>query len=560
MDQEARAYLTYGSSDPRVNAAQRRSSTRTPGQPLAARLEMRLGEGRSGVVFRSADSEGRPVARKVFDSDTLTKAVQYVFLGAPNPYAWNEHAVQTALLRRRILAPLVEHWFAGELRVARAIGQDWNEEYRAYQLHTEFVAGEPPRLHNPFQRQVADELTHFRRVILEPLQRRLVESGFDGMVWQAGRGNPVALGNFLCERASGGEVRWAWIDLESGVPALFPLGVHELFRFYLPRSFHFRRPLFDDVDVPKLRGWIAREHAALEGRLGFDVLHQIESDVEALAYHQAEWKTLPRHERSIRYQWKKGSIDERTAEWFAAHRWRWYALESRRLAHKGLSALAQKAARGLRRALAIPWRRLARAACRFSSSQRYRRELAQRFIGRRIDSWQGRGQLDPRQAEELHALLARDEACAWLTDFGVHVGIKSIDKTLEFFVLPALYYFQVIDGTYFGVGFLFAGAVVRTFYTLGRLVQASMQGRERPWIALGVGVLPIVGNLAYPLQIAYSGAGRDDRIAQFLLYDGCSLIGAKLPIWGGRDTLTEHVFNHLPDRLLRASPRTAARV
>src|SRR5687768_15575037 len=99
---------------------------------------MRLGEGRSGVVFRSADRDGRPLARKVFDSDPLTKAVQYLFLGAPNPYAWNEHAVQAALLRRRILAPLVDHWFGGRLRVARALGQDWNSDYRAFQLHAEF--------------------------------------------------------------------------------------------------------------------------------------------------------------------------------------------------------------------------------------------------------------------------------------------------------------------------------------------------------------------------------------------------------------------------------------
>ncbi len=536
-----------------MNATHRRPSSPSARHPILARLEMRLGEGRSGVVFRSSDRDGRPLARKVFDSDPLTKAVQYLFLGAPNPYAWNEHAVQAALLRRRILAPLVEHWFGGRLRVARALGQDWNPDYRAFQLHTEFIDGEPPRLHHPFERTFASELALFRRTILKPLQERLVEAGFDGLVWQAGRGNPVALGNFLRER--GDSASWVWIDLESGVPALFPLGVHELFRFYLPRSIRFRRPLFDDVDVERLRAWLAGARADLTRSLSESTLHQIESDVEALAFHQEEWKSLPRHERSIGYQLRKGSIDEQAAEWYRAHRWRWYALETRRLVHKGASRTGHALVLGIRRAIAYRWRRLGSAVGRFLSSQRYRRELAQRFVARRIDSWQRRKQLAAAEAEKLRAWLARDEACAWLTDFGVHVAIKPFVKVVELLVLPGMYAAGLIDETTLGIGIVAGGCVARTMYTLGRLVQAGMQGRERPWIALGVGALPVLGNLAYPMQIVYSGAGRDDLLAQFLLYDGCSLIGAKLPIWGGRDTLTEHVLNHLPDRLLRPHPR-----
>ena len=60
--------------------------------------------------------------------------------------------------------------------------------------------------------------------------------------------------------------------------------------------------------------------------------------------------------------------------------------------------------------------------------------------------------------------------------------------------------------------------------------------------------------MAFPFQIARSGREEGDVVAQFIVYDGCALVGRRLPIWGGRDTLTEHRFNHLPDRWLLGRP------
>ena len=87
--------------------------TQTPPLPTTELRE--LGRGRSGVVYVSHESEGVPVARKVFGSHGLTKLVQCVFLGAPNPYVWNEDAIRCAHLRREILADLVERWFGDEI-------------------------------------------------------------------------------------------------------------------------------------------------------------------------------------------------------------------------------------------------------------------------------------------------------------------------------------------------------------------------------------------------------------------------------------------------------------
>jgi hypothetical protein len=60
-----------------------------------------------------------------------------------------------------------------------------------------------------------------------------------------------------------------------------------------------------------------------------------------------------------------------------------------------------------------------------------------------------------------------------------------------------------------------------------------------------------VGNFAFPIQFLRSSRTEDDALARFLLYDGFARIGARVPIWGGEDSLTEHRLNRLADRIVR---------
>ena len=108
---------------------------------------------------------------------------------------------------------------------------------------------------------------------------------------------------------------------------------------------------------------------------------------------------------------------------------------------------------------------------------------------------------------------------------------------------------NLIDAFTLSVIMMSGGSVGRTIYTGGRLVQNLVRGRELPWTALWVGLFPVIGNLAFPMQIVRSGRD-EDTIARFLLYDGCRVIGRRTPIWGGEDTLTEHWFNRVPSRVL----------
>lgn len=147
-----------------------------------------------------------------------------------------------------------------------------------------------------------------------PLQKKLIQAGFDGLVWQAGKGNPVALNNFLLiDDSAPDSYHFVWIDLESGVPALIPLNLLSLFSFYLPKSFKYGQALFDDVDNSKLKNYINTYKVPLEAQLGSSRYSTILDYIERLEYHQNRWKLMRRVDRSIQYQLKKGRLTEAQA-------------------------------------------------------------------------------------------------------------------------------------------------------------------------------------------------------------------------------------------------------
>lgn len=520
-----------------------------------------IGQGRSGVVFRSRHESGTEIARKVFISGGLAKIVQYVFTGAPNAYSWNEAAVRSAVLRRRILDSLVQFWFGSRLCVARAVDYAWNEELRAFELRCEFVSANHVALRHPFTPADDAQLRDAVLNIMQPLQAHLAEAGIDGLVWQAGRGNPVALNNFMCHgRHAEDGYRWSWIDLESGVPALFPLNPLDLLRFYLPKSLHHRCALFDDVDVPKLRSYVQTRQGALISELGLERAKKLNENIDALALSQREWKSLRRYKRSMGYRLSRGDITQQQADWYDGRPLRWYSREGVRGIRsicRGMIDLLKRVGRFLAGVKLGP---ILKACWHTIYSQQYRARLARDYVAGRIARWQDRKQLTNAQADQIREHLDSEEASSYLTDFGVHLAVKPFVKTFELLILPGLFTAGVIEEITLLVCIALAGSSVRTLYTLGRLIQSALRGREKPWIALVVGVAPVLGNLAYPLQIIFSGTHEHATVARFILYDTFTRLGRHVPIWGGRDTLTEHVFNRCPDVILGLiAPRSFGR-
>ncbi|MGF1676315.1 MAG: hypothetical protein ACFCUV_21910 [Rivularia sp. (in: cyanobacteria)] len=508
-----------------------------------------LGAGRSGKVFLVDTPEGL-VARKIFYADKLASIIQYFLLGTVNPYIWNENAIKSAFYRRRILSALVEFWFGDKLKIAKAIATCWNPEFKAYQMDTEFISGRHVALRQPCNRERLDEFPALVYDIMLPLQKKLIAAGLDGLVWQAGKGTPTALNNFLLANDTLGKKVFVWIDLESGVPALFPSNLLALFSFYLPKAFKYGKPLFDDVNTNKLSQYLNSHRREIELVLGSQEYEQILEDVYQLEQHQLRWKSMSRVDGSIGYQLKKGLINQQQAEWYSQHPLLWYTRELFKIARESIYWLLIKLPMIVIHKLThISYRKIIYKLCKFTFSQRYRFYLAKNYINKRVVSWQDRKQLSHEEAVNLLESFQQDSSSDYLNDFSVHLGIKLFVKSLEYLLVPLLYFVGLIDEFILITWLIVGGPVYRTIYTFPRILGTVFTGKEIPWVAFLVGLIPTFGTLAYPCQIIYSAKGRKKRIAQFIVYDFLSRIGEKIPAWGGEDTHTEHLFNRLADKI-----------
>ena len=530
--------------------------------PKAPRAE--IGRGRSGIVYAQDGGRGARLACKVFDSRGLTKVVQWLTLGAPNPYVWSADAVQCAKLRRNILTALVPVWMDDQVGVADAVAAIRNNDHRTYELQTRMVQGWAAHLRHPMSDAFDGEAERLWNDLMPALRRHLQTAGFDGLLWQAGEGNPVALNNFLFEPISPEDPseaapqptgRWIWIDLESGVPAIFPLSLKVFFTYSLRHWRRLGRPIFDDVDASRLNAYLDAESDKLTRSLGSDAYHALIRDAQLLAQHQETWKSIGRLPSSIQCRLARGDIDKTEAAYFETHRFRWLSREARRGLLAGPAALKSLFIRVLHHLKGIDPGKILRATWRFLSSQTYREAFIHDFLRQGIEKWRRRGQMNAADAHRLLEQVGAPEASVFVTDFGIHLAIKPGVKAVQYWVLPAMFAFGLMSGTTLALLILTGGALARSAYTLGRLVQSVARGSEKPWLALGVGVLPVVGTLAFPTQMIYSSRGKDEKLAQFMLDDGFARVGRHLPIWGGQDTWTEHALNRLPRRIGEAFAR-----
>jgi hypothetical protein len=510
-----------------------------------------VGQGRSAVVYLAHDDEGLPLARKIFTGDSASKLVLFILTGSANPYTWCEAAIRTAVTRRHILTQLVRVWFGDQLRLPRTDGCSWNTRHQAFEIRAELIDGRHAPLRTPEKVAETDYLDNLVTGIMKPLQARLAESGFDGLVWQAGRGNPVASNNFMLENTGGKSLKWVWIDLESGVPALFALNPLATLGFYLPKSIHHRRWLFDDVDIQKLRAYLDGHVDQITRVIGDSACASLLDYVEDLDQSQNDWRSLRRYQRGIGYEQSRGCLTEEQARWYGIRPLRWYAVSSIVFTKRGARHLLDKTRQLWMWIKAFPIRRMLYRLLRYLISSRFRWGVARWFIGNSIRSWTRRGFLDKSSVDLLGHELREDEASAYLTDFSVHLAIKPFVKGFQWGILPALWLSGLINEMVFGLLLVGGGPIGRTAYTSGRMAQATWMRMRKPWVALVVGVLPVVGNMAYPLQLVYSSTENTGALARFIVYDLAARIGRAVPIWGGADSRVEHFFNRWCDSVVR---------
>lgn len=532
-----------------------------------------LGEGRAGRVFKRDD-----LAIKVFvGGDSLTKLVNYILQGAPNPYIWNEDAVWSAHHLRNILSDIVELEFDEKLRVAKSFGVGWNEELKGYELHTEFVEGRGACLHHPYSKEKERELEDLTKNIMPKFIQKAKDAGLYGLVWQAGYGNPVAAGNFLLETNDKSDLSWVFIDSESGVPALAPMNFFKLFNYYIPKSIKFGRPMFDDIDFNRLKEYVAENKERFIEHFGTEKFTSHLEDIEKLEMHHEKWKSMKRSHRSITYNHKKGNISDEDKDFFLENPLAWYARESVRIPTKGAYKLfVELPIKVAKKVVSRDTLQGISNFFRFTFSEKYRNEVTKEYLEERVGEWKQRGMLEEHEAQHLCSLVEKEGTTTYLADFMTHMMLKPLDITLVPLTLSYLLATDTITIPQAILGQAIAGGVIRTIYSSGRLVHSTLKPKsEKSWvklkevkgfknkakqfavnliktphlIALATGWVISYGNTAYLNQMLVSTVS-DRELGKFLLYDSAARTGRALPIYGEKDSLIEHLFNRGPDLII----------
>jgi hypothetical protein len=170
----------------------------------------------------------------------------------------------------------------------------------------------------------------------------------------------------------------------------------------------------------------------------------------------------------------------------------------------------------------------------FCVSGRFQSEIGRLFIRARIESWRGEQRLTATEAASLHAQLASPAVDEYVRGFGLHVGLKLLLPVVMSLKVGGAAVSVASGNPFYFLFMLMLVPMLRTAVTLWRKV-ATRRPMADYRDALAIGILPVVGSLAFPVQM-YS---RFPSLSVFLLRDFASRVGRWLPIYGGKDSRTE---------------------
>jgi hypothetical protein len=518
---------------------------------MSAKGHIFIGNGRSAKVYLSTKGD-KQIATKIFTGENTSKVILYILKGSANPYTWCEDAIKSAMLRRSLLSKLCEFWFEEKVRLPETYGYSWNENEKAFQVEAEFIGGCHAPMLNPLDEQPFSYINELQNDVMAPLQKLLIESGFDGLVWQAGKGNPVAASNFMVEFDEKGKHRWVWIDLESGVPALFAMNVFSTLTYYLPKCIKHKEWLFDRVDTKKIHHYLLSKKEELTKRFGDSGYASLLKDCEDLDASQSAWKGIKRFRRSLYYAASQDKISETEKSYYENRALSWTVKSVLMLFKTVFGKIPEKFGKLIEKIKSLKILKNTHRFYKYFTSSLYRWGFARWYMKRQIDKWFSRKSIREKDRDFLKRELHKDDVSSYLTDFSIHIAIKPLVKIFTWGIVPILIASQVISLSLGAVFILGTGPAVRTLYTLWRFTHSLVKSRPHyPVIALIVGVFPVIGNFAFPCELIYRSSKSQDLLAKFIIYSLSAKIGSKLPIWGGQDSGTEHFMVKMVSRLIK---------
>jgi hypothetical protein len=182
---------------------------------------------------------------------------------------------------------------------------------------------------------------------------------------------------------------------------------------------------------------------------------------------------------------------------------------------------------------------------------RYQSWLGGQQTEKAIDQWQASHRITADQADRLRNDLCGSEVLAYARGFAGHLALKTLAPVIVPAKVGGLAAFAASGNAWFLLPLLSTPAL-RTLITL-----ASAWGTRKQHIphgeALVTGWLPIIGSVAFPLQMFSTRP----RLSTFLIRDVASKLGRRMPVYGGADSRTELAMIRLTDFLIEVMDMTA---
>ena len=170
----------------------------------------------------------------------------------------------------------------------------------------------------------------------------------------------------------------------------------------------------------------------------------------------------------------------------------------------------------------------------FCVSGSFQSRFGRLMIQSRIERWREHQRLTDVEAEALQRQLDSAAVDEYVRCFGLHLGLKLLMPVVTSLKVGGAAASVASGNPVYFLLMLMLLPMLRTATTLWRMI-----GSGRPAAdyrdALAVGILPVVGSLAYPVQMY----AKFPALSLFLMRDFASRLGCWLPIYGGKDSRTE---------------------
>ena len=177
-------------------------------------------------------------------------------------------------------------------------------------------------------------------------------------------------------------------------------------------------------------------------------------------------------------------------------------------------------------------------------SRRYQSWSGQHRVKASIDKWRDAGRLSQQEAQRLSSELDGGQVRAYLRGFGMHVGLKLLAPVVIPAKIGGATAFLASGNPWFLLPML-ATPLLRSMVTLAN-AWTTRQDRVPHTEALLVGFLPVVGSLAFPVQMF----SRRPELSTFLIRDAAAKLARRVPVYGGADSRTEMAMIAMTDYLV----------